>query len=344
MKIDWKPDRTPGCIKSSPDHACAGWDGLNVLNDVGRGQRICNKACGLTQIEREDSRVLPFDRHIPVTLLHHQSVEPDGSHPLYLHTYGAYGHSIDVGFSGKALSLVDRGVIYAIAHVRGGGEKGKVWHLNGKHKNKMNSFYDFVDVTLGLIQHGYGRAGDICVEAHSAGGLTIATAINLRPDLYAGAITTTPFVDVVSTMSDADIPLTPSEWKEWGNPILDKDDFKLMSSYSPYDNIQPGKNYPAIFATAALSDYRVTYWEPAKWIAKLREVATGGPFLLKTDLTGGHFGSSSRAEATHQLAIQIAFSLHLYTNAGYDVSLLTPHNKRDSHAQFGVPAPQIYPP
>lgn len=258
---------------------------------------------------------------IPVTLLRHKSTKPDGSAPLHQYGYGSYGSTSPSGFSRNAISIVDRGAVYAVAHIRGSGDKGEKWHRAGKKKTKMNTFTDFIDVTEGLIEMGWGRKGRVSMEGRSAGGMLMGAVVNMRPDLYSSVIAGVPFVDVLSTISDGDLPLTPPEWEEWGNPITDPDYYKLLKSYSPYDNIQKGVKYPLIIAPAGLADYRVTYWEPAKWIARLRDQAKGGPFLLKMNMGSGHFGSSARYDVVRERANEYAVCIKQWEKMGYDVSL-----------------------
>jgi oligopeptidase B len=258
---------------------------------------------------------------IPVTIVRHNSTTLDGASPLHLYGYGSYGASIDATFSSNAITLADRGIIYAIAHIRGGGEMGKKWYLDGKKLNKLNTFTDFIDVAEGLTDQGYGRKGEISIEGASAGGMLMGAVANMRPDLFTTVIASVPFVDVLNTISDPSLPLTPPEWAEWGDPINDREIFDLMKTYSPYDNVRTGVTYPAILATAGLTDYRVTYWEPAKWIAKLRDEASGGPFYLKTQMNSGHFGSAARFELARERSERYAFVVQRFEDAGYDMSI-----------------------
>lgn len=251
---------------------------------------------------------------IPVTILRLKTTPVNGSAPVLLYGYGAYGISIPDSFSTNILSLVNRGVIYALAHVRGGAEKGRQWYLHGKGAHKKNTFSDFIETAEALEKNGYADKGNIVIHGGSAGGLLVGAVLNMRPALFAGAIGEVPFVDVLNTVSDADLPLTPPEWDEWGNPIHSKEDFKRIAAYSPYDNIKDAQ-YPPIFATAGLADYRVTYWEPAKWIARLREKAKGGPFLLRTNMEAGHGGSAARFEQLKEYAHAYAFALKVMGKA-----------------------------
>lgn len=248
---------------------------------------------------------------IPVTVLRLKTTDLDGSAPLLLYGYGSYGAYIPDNFSTSILSLVDRGVIYALAHIRGGSAKGRQWYLDGKLDKKINSFTDFNDSALALIERGYTARGRIVSYGGSAGGLLVGAAANLDPGLYAGVLAAVPFVDVLNTISDASLPLTPPEWEEWGNPITNAEHYGWIAGYSPYDNIARGAGYPAILATGGLTDYRVTYWEPAKWIARLREEAAGGPFLLRMNMGAGHGGSAARFERMEERAHLYAFALDL---------------------------------
>ena len=250
---------------------------------------------------------------IPVTILRLKSTEVDGTAPLMLYGYGSYGATIPAWFNTSILSLVDRGVVYGTAHIRGGAAKGRQWYLDGKYEKKINSFSDFAQCAEVLQKRGYGRKGETVIYGGSAGGLLVGATVNLRPDLFGGAIAAVPFVDVLNTISDADLPLTPPEWVEWGNPIDNPQAFATIAAYSPYDNIQSDTEYPPILATAGLTDYRVTYWEPAKWIARLRDEARGGPFFLKTNMEAGHAGSAARFERLKERTHDYAFALKVFS-------------------------------
>jgi oligopeptidase B len=213
------------------------------------------------------------------------------------------------GFSITRLSLVDRGFIFAIAHIRGGKDKGYRWYRTGKHTMKRNTFTDFVAAGDFLVAQGLTRRGRIVAQGGSAGGMLMGAVANMAPDLFLGIIADVPFVDVLNTMLDKDLPLTPPEWPEWGNPIESREDFEIIRSYSPYDNVA-AQAYPAILAFAGLTDPRVTYWEPAKWVAKLRETKTDDNLLiLKTNMSAGHGGASGRFEALKEIAFDYAFAL-----------------------------------
>jgi oligopeptidase B len=233
----------------------------------------------------------------------------DRSAPMLLYGYGSYGISMDADFSIRRLSLVDRGWIWAIAHVRGGSEKGWGWFLDGRKGKKKNTFTDFIACADHLIAQGYARPGNIVAYGGSAGGMLIGAVNNMRPDLWAGVIGAVPFVDVLNTMCDTTLPLTPPEWPEWGNPIEDAAAYDYIASYSPYDNVA-AKAYPAVLATGGLSDPRVTYWEPAKWAAKLRPATTSGrPVLLKINMEAGHAGASGRFDFLREIAVDYSFAI-----------------------------------
>jgi oligopeptidase B len=245
---------------------------------------------------------------VPVSLLWHENTAPAEA-PLYLYGYGSYGHTVPAGFSSNTLSLVNRGFVYAIAHVRGGKDKGYAWYETGKLMHKKNTFLDFVHAAEHLCQNGYGQPGNVTIHGGSAGGMLVGTAANLRPDLFRAVVGEVPFVDVLNTMCDADLPLTPPEWPEWGNPIESEAAYRYIASYSPYDNVE-AKAYPHILATAGLTDPRVTYWEPAKWVARLRELKTNDHLLLlRTYMEAGHGGAAGRFEKLHQVALVQAFVL-----------------------------------
>jgi oligopeptidase B len=233
----------------------------------------------------------------------------DGSAPLLLYGYGAYGMAIPAGFSTNALSLVDRGFVYAIAHVRGGKDKGYRWYRQGKREKKVNSFTDFIAAGEFLAGQRYTSRGRIVAQGGSAGGMLMGAVANMAQDLFLGIIAEVPFVDVLTTILDASLPLTPPEWPEWGNPIESEADYRTIAAYSPYDNVR-AQSYPHILALAGLTDPRVTYWEPAKWVAKLRAHATGDRLiLLRTNMEAGHAGASGRFERLKEVALAYAFAL-----------------------------------
>ena len=250
----------------------------------------------------------PDGQQVPITVLMLKGARLDGSAPLMAYGYGSYGAPVDPTFSTRKLSLVDRGWIWADLHVRGGSEKGWGWFLDGRKFKKINTFTDFVAATEHLHKAGYGRPDRTVAQGRSAGGLLVGAVANMRPDLYAVVLAGVPFVDALNTMSDTTLPLTPPEWPEWGDPIHDPKAYDYIASYSPYDNVE-AKAYPTVLATGGLSDPRVTYWEPSKWAAKLRELSTGGPVLLKINLTAGHFSSAGRFAVLHDYAEEYAFCI-----------------------------------
>ncbi|MBK9083380.1 MAG: S9 family peptidase [Rhizobiales bacterium] len=251
----------------------------------------------------------PDGARVPVSLIHLAEMPLDGLSPTLLYGYGAYGHSIPAAFSSSRLSLVDRGFVYAIAHVRGGTDMGWRWYEDGKLANKPNTFGDFIAVARHLVAEGLTSEGRIVAQGGSAGGMLMGAVANLAPELFAGIVADVPFVDVVTTMLDEELPLTPPEWLEWGDPIRDEAAFRRMLAYSPYDNVG-AKAYPPILALAGLTDPRVTYWEPAKWIAKLRATMTGGgPALLRVNMEAGHAGASGRFDRLEEVALQYAFAI-----------------------------------
>jgi oligopeptidase B len=249
------------------------------------------------------------DETIPVTLLYHRTTPLDGSAPLLLYGYGSYGLSIPASFSTSRLSLVDRGFVFAIAHIRGGKDRGYRWYREGKLAKKKNTFTDFISVAEKLIDDGYTSKGNIITQGGSAGGLLMGAVANMAPDLFLGIIAEVPFVDVLTTICDDTLPLTPPEWPEWGNPIADKLAYDTIKSYSPYDNVT-AQDYPNILVTAGLTDPRVIYWEPAKWVAKLRLRKTDDNLLiLNTNMEAGHAGSSGRFKQLKETALNYAFAL-----------------------------------
>jgi Protease II len=246
---------------------------------------------------------------IPVSLVYRKDTKRDGNAPLHLYAYGSYGYRVAPGFSTTRLSLVDRGMIYGIAHVRGGDDLGRAWYLAGKTSQRKNTFNDFIDVARGLIAKGYTRAGKISIEGRSAGGQVMGVVYNEAPELWGAVLAGVPFVDVINTMVDETLPLTPGEWPEWGNPLTDQAAFDYILSYSPYDNVT-SKAYPPMLVSAGLNDPRVTYWEPAKWVAKLRATRTNDALLLlRTNMGAGHAGKSGRWGALHEDAEEYAFVL-----------------------------------
>jgi oligopeptidase B len=244
---------------------------------------------------------------VPVSLVYRKD-RPQGG-PLHLYAYGAYGYAVAPGFSTNRLSYVDRGMAYAIAHIRGGDDLGRRWYLQGKMEERTNTFNDFVDVARGLVERGYTAEGQISASGGSAGGELMGAVVNQAPELFGAVAAHVPFVDVLSTMLDESLPLTPGEWPEWGNPVESKAAFTHLLSYSPYDQVV-AQDYPPMLVTAGLNDPRVTYWEPAKWVAKLREYKTDdNVLLLKTNMGAGHGGRSGRFESLREDAEEAAFIL-----------------------------------
>jgi oligopeptidase B len=245
---------------------------------------------------------------VPVSLVYRKPLVKDGARPLFLYSYGSYGSSTDPTFNSNNLSLLDRGVIYAIAHIRGGSEMGRHWYDQGKMLNKRNTFTDFIASAEHLIAERYTSREHLAIRGGSAGGLLMGAVVNMRPDLFSVVVADVPFVDVINTMLDASIPLTAGEWEQWGNPAI-KEHYDYMVTYSPYDNVEP-KAYPAMLVTTGLNDPRVAFWEPAKWVARLRANKTdANPLLLRTNMGAGHGGSSGRYDSLRELAFRYAFVL-----------------------------------
>ena len=246
---------------------------------------------------------------VPVSIVHRKDTPTDGSAPLYLYGYGAYGHAMDPSFSTSRISILDRGFVFAIAHIRGGTELGRDWYEQGKLGLRTNTFNDFVDVARHLIEEGLAKPGRIAIRGGSAGGELMGAVVNQAPELWGAVAAHVPFVDVLNTMLDDSLPLTPGEWPEWGNPITDRDAFEFIRSYSPYDQLSPGA-YPPMLVTGGLNDPRVTYWEPAKYVAKLRTLKTDdNTLVLKTNLGAGHGGKSGRYDALYEVAEEYTFFL-----------------------------------
>ena len=257
----------------------------------------------------------PDGTAVPISYVHRLGIPRDGSAPCLLYGYGSYEICIDPGFSSLRLSLLDRGFVFAIAHVRGGGELGRPWYDDGKMLHKRNSFTDFVAAAEHLVAEGFTAPDRLVARGGSAGGLLMGAVANLRPDLFAAVVAEVPFVDCLTTILDESLPLTVTEWEEWGNPVDDPEVYAYMKGYSPYDNVgaQP---YPAILATAGLNDPRVSYWEPAKWVQALRASTTSErPVYLKTELGAGHQGPSGRYDAWKDEAFVFAFVLDALNRA-----------------------------
>jgi oligopeptidase B len=247
---------------------------------------------------------------VPMSIVYKKDFVKDGSRPLLQYAYGSYGSTIDASFSSVRLSLLDRGFAYAIAHIRGGEFLGRHWYEDGKLQRKMNTFTDFIDCSKFLIEQGYTSAEHLYAEGGSAGGLLMGAVANMAPELYNGMIAAVPFVDVISTMLDESIPLTTNEFDEWGNP-KDKTAYDYMMQYSPYDNVAE-QAYPNMLVTSGLFDSQVQYWEPAKWVAKLRDMKTDtNRLLLDMDMESGHGGASGRFKGFKTTALEYAFLLDL---------------------------------
>jgi oligopeptidase B len=248
---------------------------------------------------------------VPISLVYKKGPRREGGNRLLLYGYGAYGISMEPVFSSDRLSLLDRGVVFAMAHIRGGGDLGKPWHEDGRLLKKKNTFTDFIASAEFLIAKGYTAPERLVIEGRSAGGLLIGAVLNMRPDLFAAAIAGVPFVDALNTMLDPSLPLTVGEYEEWGNPA-DKTYYDYIKSYAPYENVEAG-SYPPVLITAGLNDPRVSYWEPAKWAAKLRKLKTDtNLLLLKTNMGSGHFGASGRYEYLKEAAFNYAFLLKIF--------------------------------
>jgi oligopeptidase B len=247
---------------------------------------------------------------VPLSIVYKKGIKKDGSNPALLYGYGSYGNSMDPYFSSTRLSLLDRGFVYAIAHVRGGQELGRQWYEDGKMFKKKNTFSDFVDCAQFLIDEGYTSADNLFANGGSAGGLLMGAVVNMAPELFKGVIAQVPFVDVVTTMQDDEIPLTTGEFDEWGNPD-ELESYMYMMEYSPYDQVK-AQNYPHMLVTTGLHDSQVQYWEPAKWVAKLREMKTDdNRLLLRTNMETGHGGASGRFKVYREIAEEYAFLLDL---------------------------------
>ncbi|HUB42796.1 MAG TPA: S9 family peptidase [Streptosporangiaceae bacterium] len=244
---------------------------------------------------------------IPISLVSRKDILRDGTAPFLLYGYGSYEISIDPGFSIPRISLLDRGFVYAIAHIRGGGEMGRHWYDDGKMLRKVNTFSDFVACARHVVKDGWTTADRLIARGGSAGGLLMGAVANMAPDAFGGIVAQVPFVDAVTTMLDPTLPLTVPEWEEWGNPLDDPEVYRYMKSYSPYENVVSDRVYPPILAVTSLNDTRVLYREPAKWIAKLQAEAKGGPFLLKTEMAAGHGGRSGRYDAWREEALVLAW-------------------------------------
>lgn len=261
-------------------------------------------------VQQRDWAVAADGTRVPISLVMRKDA-PAGPKPLLLYGYGSYEAPLDPYFSVARLSLMDRGMVYAVAHVRGGGEMGRLWYEHGKTLTKKNTFSDFISVARHLADIGVTAAGRIVADGGSAGGLLMGAVANMAPELFAGILTNVPFVDPLTSILDPSLPLTITEWDEWGNPLADKEVYEYMKSYAPYENVE-AKDYPAILAITGLNDTRVIYVEPAKWVAKLRATKSGdSQLLLKTDMTSGHGGVSGRYEKWKEVAFEYAWVLDI---------------------------------
>jgi len=255
---------------------------------------------------------------VPISLIHRHDTPLDGSAPCLLYGYGSYGITIPAGFNTNCLSLVDHGFVYAIAHIRGGKDKGYAWYEDGKRGKKTNTFLDFIAAARHLVSENYTAHDRIVAQGGSAGGMLMGAVANMAPEAFAGIIAEVPFVDVLTTMLDDTLPLTPPEWPEWGNPIASADDYGFIAAYSPYDNVS-AQSYPPILAVAGLTDPRVTYWEPAKWVARLRKLKLDNhPVLFRINMDAGHAGASGRFSRLEEIAYTYAFALKVTGKASAD--------------------------
>lgn len=308
LRLSYQSMVTPGTVYDY-DVATGGLETLKT-QEIPSGYDASLYVTERLSVQARDGTMVPVSivmRKDRAEILKQAGIEGPG--PLHLYAYGAYGYAIPPGFSTSRLSLVDRGFAYAIAHIRGGDDLGRRWYLQGKLFDRTNTFNDFVDVGRGLIAKGYTAEGKVTASGGSAGGELMGAIINQDPSQYGAIVAHVPFVDVVGTMLNEKLPLTPGEWQEWGNPITDKAAFAYMLSYSPYDQVV-AKAYPPMLVTAGLNDPRVTYWEPAKWVAKLRELKTDDNLLLlKTNMGAGHGGQSGRWNSLKETAEEFAFIL-----------------------------------
>ena len=282
--------------------------------DMGTRERVLKKRVEVPTYDPSRYEVKRFmvtardGAHVPVSMIVRKGWKQDGTRPLLLYAYGSYGYTTEPSFDSNVLSLVDRGFGYAIAHIRGGQEMGRAWYDEGKMMNKKNTFNDFVDVAQYLVDQKFTSKNKLVANGLSAGGLLMGAITNMRPDLFRAVVADVPFVDVINTMMDASIPLTAQEWQQWGDPHI-ADQYAYMRSYSPYDNVER-KAYPWLLVTTSLNDSQVGYWEPAKWVAKLRAMKTdSNPLLLKVNMAGGHGGSSGRYDSLREEAFRYAFIL-----------------------------------
>ncbi|MGI9280312.1 MAG: S9 family peptidase [Endozoicomonas sp.] len=272
---------------------------------------VPNFDASLYEVKREFAQARDGEQ-VPLTIIYKKGTKLDGSNKAMVYGYGSYGYGMSAGFSSPKFSLIDRGFVYVIAHIRGGDDKGYNWYLDGKMQHKMNTFNDFIDCCEHLINSNYTTKGQITINGGSAGGLLMGAVTNMRPDLFGCVIADVAFVDVINTISDASLPLTAPEWEEWGNPITRKEDFDYISGYSPYDNVDV-KDYPPTLYNSGISDEQVTYWEPTKMVAKLRALKTDdNPLILNMKMHAGHAGASKRYEWIEDIAFDYAFILKCF--------------------------------
>ncbi|TFJ95108.1 membrane protein [Platysternon megacephalum] len=262
--------------------------------------------------QRREWAVAQDGTRIPISLVYKKGIQPDASAPGIVYGYGSYEHAMDPRFSIARLSVLDRGVVWAIAHIRGGGEMGRAWYENGKELHKKNTFSDFVACAKHLVEHGWIDPQRVGAMGGSAGGLLMGAVANLAPEVFRVIHADVPFVDALTTILNPDLPLTVMEWEEWGNPVDNAEVYQYMKEYTPYENVR-AVEYPAILATTSLNDTRVFYTEPTKWVARLRETVTSDqqsrPIVLRTEMVAGHGGKSGRYDAWHQYAWEMAFVL-----------------------------------
>jgi len=288
------------------------YDMVNHQRKLRKQQEVPSGHDSADYVSRRIQALAADGETVPVSLLYRRETPLDGSAPVLLYGYGAYGYSMPAAFLTARLSLVDHGFIYAVAHVRGGMEKGYKWYQQGRGVNKLNTFSDFIAVAEGLISIGIASPGRIAAQGGSAGGMLMGAVANMRPELFRAIVAQVPFVDVLNTMLDASLPLTPPEWPEWGNPINDAEAYRTIATYSPYDNVT-AQDYPNIYVTAGLTDPRVTYWEPAKWVARLRAIKTDDNTLcFKTNMQAGHAGAAGRFDSLEEVAESYAFLLRVF--------------------------------
>ena len=278
--------------------------GLNLLKQ----KEVPNFDSSQYEVKREFAKARD-GAEVPCTIVYKKGTPLNGENKAFVYAYGSYGIGMPAFFRSSVFSLIDRGYVFSVAHIRGGDDKGYNWYLQGKMRNKMNTFYDFIDCCEHLIQRKYTAQKKIAINGGSAGGMLMGAVTNLRPDLFGSVVADVAFVDVINTISDDSLPLTPPEWEEWGNPITNKEDFEYIKQYSPYDNVE-AKDYPPMLYNSGISDEQVTYWEPAKMVAKLRALKTdNNPVMLHMKMHAGHAGASKKYEGLEEIAFKYAFIL-----------------------------------